>query len=439
MLRCLDRGMATDTIIIGGGLAGLNCARVLHAVGREFVLLEASDRCGGRVRTDRVDTNDGTYLVDRGFQVLLTAYPHAAEAFDYDALDLCCFYPGALVFHDGNLHRVADPRRKPGDALRGFRTPIATMRDKLRLAEFSLRVLAGPVENVWERPNLRSIDALREAGFDQATIDRFFRPFFGGVFFDPALDTSSRMLEFVFRMFAQGRVCVPAGGMGRLPEQIEAGLPAGAVRTGASVDRLERSGGGWTVHAGGERWDAGSVVIAAEGDSTRRLLDRHADLEAPAVTWRSTATISYAVDTPPTKDPILVLDGESEGPVNHLATMSAVSGEYAPRGRHLVYANVIDPDVLASLPDDAALDAACRPQLRRWFGDEMDGARMIHVDRIDRALPNQSIERSAIPRWPVRVGEGLYACGDWLENASIDGALSSGKRCAEAVLGDTPA
>ncbi len=429
--------MSTDVLIIGGGLAGLNCARVLRAAGRDCVLLEASDRCGGRVRTERIATPDGTYLIDRGFQVLLTAYPNAAEVFDYEALDLRSFYPGALVFHDGSMHRVADPRRKPGDALRGFRTPIATMRDKLRLAEYSLKNLAGPVERVWAGPNRSSIDALREAGFADTTIDRFFRPFFGGVFFDPSLETSSRMLDFVFRMFAQGRTCVPAKGMGQLPAQIEAGLPAGVVRTGVKAERLEREGDAWVVHAGGDRVRARSVVIAAEGDASAELLEPHAELAAPRVQWRSTATISYSVDEPPTKDPILVLDGEGEGPINHLATMSAVVPEYAPEGKHLVYANIVDPAVLAAHRDEAALDAACRPQLRKWFGDAMDGASMIHVDRIQRALPDQSTVRAETPRWPAQVGHGLFACGDWLENPSIDGALSSGKRCAEALLGDT--
>lgn len=429
----------TDVLIIGGGLAGLNCARVLRAAGRDCMLLEASDRCGGRVRTERINTSDGTYLIDRGFQVLLTAYPNAAEVFDYEALDLRSFYPGALVFHGDSLHRVADPRRKPGDALRGFRTPIASMRDKLRLAEYSMKILAGPVENVWKRPNRSSIDALREAGFADSTIDRFFRPFFGGVFFDRSLGTSSRMLDFVFRMFAQGRTCVPAQGMGRLPAQMEAGLPAGTIRTGVEAERLERVGGGWAVHAGGGRIMAKAVVLAAEGDVTSELLTGHATLEAPPVRWRSTATISYAMDEPPTEEPILVLDGEGEGPINHLATMSAVAPEYAPAGKHLVYANVVDPAVLATHRDDAALDAACRPQLRKWFGDAMDDARLIHVNRIERALPDQSTARAETPRWPARVGDGLFACGDWLENPSIDGALSSGKRCAQAVLSDTPA
>ncbi len=427
--------MDTETVIVGGGLAGLNCARKLHTAGRPFVLLEASDHLGGRVRTDTVSTPDGDYLVDRGFQVLLTAYPNAAEAFEYDTLDLRCFYPGAMVFYDGKFHRVADPRRRPGDAIRGFRTPIATTRDKVRLAEMSLRVLSGSVDQIWARPDKPAIDALRDAGFADTTIDRFFRPFFGGVFFDPELATSSRMLEFTFRMFAQGRACVPARGMAALPSQLADRLPQDALRTNARVERLERAGDGWTAHAGGGSVTARAVVVAVDGDAAAALVSPHANNTTPPVRWRSTATIAYACDQSPTDEAILVLDGQSEGPVNHLAAMSAAAPGYAPPGKHLVYANIIDPAVLASATDDRALDEACRPQLRRWFGQQADGWRPIRVDRIDRALPDQRPDWLNPPERPVELADGLFACGDWLDNASIDGALASGKRCAQAVLG----
>lgn len=431
--------MDTETVIIGGGLAGLNCARRLHAAGRSFVLLEAADRLGGRVRTETISAPEGDYLVDRGFQVLLTAYPKAAEAFDYDALDLKCFYPGALVFHDGEFHRVADPRRRPGEALKGFRSPIATMRDKIRLAEMSLRVLAGPVDRIWSRPDRPAIESLRDEGFAKTTIERFFRPFFGGVFFDPQLTSSSRMLEFTYRMFAQGRVCVPTNGMGALPAQLAEHLPKGSTHTNSSVQRLERDGGTWVVQTPDQTIRGTNVVVATDGGTARTLLAPHAAVEPARVRWRSTSTIAYACDQSPTEDGTLVLDGQGEGPVNHLATMSAVSPAYAPKGKHLVYANVIDPTVLAAAIDDEVLDEACRPQLRRWFGEQVDGWRAIRVERIDRALPDQSPPWLNVPQRPVELGDGLFACGDWLDNASIDGALASGWRCAQAVLNRTRA
>ena len=431
--------MDHETVIIGGGLAGLSCALHLHATAHDFALLEASDRTGGRVRTDTINTADGNYLIDRGFQVFLTAYPHASKLYQYDELDLCCFYPGAMVFLEGQFHRVADPRRRPGDAARAFRTPIATGRDKLRLAEFTMRVLGGSVDQISERPDKPAIEALRDSGFAQTTIDRFFRPFFGGVFFDPELTTSSRMLEFCFRMFAQGRVCVPAHGMGTLASNLTNRLPSNSVRTDTTVDRIERTDSGWAIHARDTTRTAKNVVIATQGDAAAALVAAHATIDPPAVRWRSTATLAYACDQPPTEDAILVLDGQREGPVNHLACMTAASRHYAPKGKHLVYANVIDPVALAAAHDDQAVDAACRPQLTRWFGPEIDGWQLIHVDRIERALPNQSPPWLTPPQRPVRLADRLFACGDWLDNASIDGALASGLRCAKALLGQAEA
>ena len=205
--------MTAPGVIVGAGLAGLCCAKHLREAGQSSIVLQASDGIGGRVRTDRVEG----FLLDRGFQVLLTAYPETQRHLDYAALDLRSFVPGALVHVDGRFHRIVDPWRRPVDALMHALSPIGSLADKARVARLRHRVLRGTLDALWSRPEQSTYAALVADGFSAQMIDRFFRPFFGGVLLDPDLATSSRMFEFTFRMFALGDSAVPAAGMGRSP------------------------------------------------------------------------------------------------------------------------------------------------------------------------------------------------------------------------------
>lgn len=99
--------MSDPIVIIGGGLAGLSCAVRLQEQGVQSIICEASDGVGGRVRTDQVNG----FLLDRGFQVLLTAYPEAARQLDYDRLQLQYFDSGSLVLTGDGLQRLSDPWR----------------------------------------------------------------------------------------------------------------------------------------------------------------------------------------------------------------------------------------------------------------------------------------------------------------------------------------
>ena len=167
-----------DVIVVGGGLAGLCCALRLHQEGIRFLLIEASDGVGGRMRTDRAEG----FLLDRGFQVLLTAYPEAQRVLDYKALDLHYFYPGAMVRFGGKFHKVADPWRHPLEALRGAVSPVGTFGDKMKVGRLRRKTLEGPVEGLFSRPETTTLKALQDLGFSEKMIDRFFRPFLGGVF-----------------------------------------------------------------------------------------------------------------------------------------------------------------------------------------------------------------------------------------------------------------
>jgi len=371
------------------------------------------------VRTDDVDG----FLLDRGFQVLPTAYPEARRTFDYEGLGLRPFSSGALIWRAGRVTRFADPFRHPLLGVHSLSQGPGTVLDKLRVARLRARLLDRSVNELLDAPQVTTAQALRREGFSAAMIDGFWRPYLGGIFLDPSLETSSRMFAFVFKMFAEGEAVLPAGGMRALPEQLAARLPDGALRLGCTVESVD--GGGVTL-AGGERLGAAAVVVAADGPEAARLTGAF-----PAPAGRATTCVYYAAEHSPVDEPVLVLNGEREGPVNTLCVPSDVAPSYAPPGGSLISASVIGIPAL----DDDGLDDAVRKQLRRWFGARVDGWRRLAVHRIPFALPVQT--PSALPpaRRPVRLRDGLFVCGDHRDAGSLQGALQSGRRAAAAVRG----
>jgi phytoene dehydrogenase-like protein len=407
-----------DVIIIGAGLAGLCCARTLHQAGIPFVILEASDGVGGRVRTDRLEG----FLLDRGFQVLQTAYPEARRVLNYPALNLKSFYPGALVYFDGRLHRVGDPLRQPGHLFSTIFSPIGTLADKLRVVRLRWRVSQGSLEDLFRRPETSTLAALQAQGFSDTMIERFFRPFFSTVFFDRELASSSRMFAFVFRMLAEGDTALPTGGIGAIPTQLADALPEGSIRTHTHVAGLKE---GRVVLASGEEIPARAVVLATDGSETARLLG-----EDKAFATVDCSCLYFAAAKPPGAEPALVLDGENEGPVTNLAVVSNVAPSYAPPGSSLIQATVVGNPEMA----DPELEAQSRKQLTRWFGPEVDGWRLLRIYRIANALPDQKPPTPDPLSQPVQLSPWLFVCGEYQSLSSLHWAMVSGRRAGEAVV-----
>jgi phytoene dehydrogenase-like protein len=412
--------MAHDVLIVGAGLAGLCCARRLHEAGLRPLVLEAADGVGGRVRTDLVDG----FRLDRGFQVFLTAYPEARRVLNYPDLDLRPFEPGALVRSGGAFHRLTDPWRQPLRGLRSAFSPVGSFRDKLRVARLRSRVLAGTLDDQFRVPEIPTLEALHQAGFTASMIERFFRPFLGGIFLEPELQTSNRMFHFVFRMFSSGDACLPAGGMEAIPRQLAAGLPADATRFGARVAQVEA---GSVRLESGEELRGRAVVVAGEAPSAAQLLGGAVPADA-----RSVTCLYFAADRPPVDEPILVLDGDGQGPVNNMCVPSAVAPGYAPAGRHLVSATVLG----TPRGNDVWLQADVRNHLAGWFGPAVHRWDHLRTYRIAYALPSQVPPALDVPERPVRWGPGVYVCGDHRDTASIQGAMASGRRAADAVRDD---
>jgi protoporphyrinogen oxidase len=412
-------------VVVGAGLAGLACARTLQEAGVPTLVLEASDGVGGRVRTDEVEG----FRLDRGFQVFFPAYPEAQALLDYDALRLRAFWPGAMVRAAGGFHLLADPLRMPSRALGSLRAPVGSIGDKVRVLRLRQRALMLTLHEISRAPQRSTRDELAALGFSPSFVQQFFRPFLGGIFLDPALDTSSRQLYFVYRMLSEGATTVPADGMGAIPAQMAARLPAGSLRVNVPVRSVEAGGGAHVA----VRLDDGSVVtgravvVATDAPSAGRLLG-----EPVRVAPRGVTCLYFAAATSPTGAPVLVLDGEGDGPVMNLAVMSEVSATCAPTGQHLVAAVVMG----VAGADDAALEGDVRQQLRGWYGPGVDGWRHLRTYRIPWAQFDQSAGTLEPAQRPVRRGGGVYVCGDHVENASINGAMASGRRAAEAILED---
>ena len=401
-----------DVAIVGAGLAGLAAARHLHAKSFTVALLEAQDDVGGRVRTDLVDG----FRLDRGFQILLTAYPELKRQVDLDALDLHNFDPGALVMMHGRSYAVTDPFRAPRGAVSTVRAPIGTIADKVRIALLRARTLRGDPRELLRGQDLPTVVALRRAGFSETIISRFFRPLFGGIQLDPSLTTSRRMFDIIFRSLGEGDAAVPRLGMGALPKQMADRLP-GLVHLNTKVASLD---GRTVVTTDGRRIDARAVIIATELPAARDLIGLQERVS------RSAGAVYFAADDAPTDSRLVILDGTGKGPVLNAAVMSNVATSYAPAGKHLI---------VAALPQriEGDLESMARDQMRTWWGPQVDAWRHLRTYRIAHAGVEQRPPFS--PKRNIAFGNGVFVCGDHRDTGSLQGALFSGRRCGELVAG----
>ena len=403
-------------VIVGAGLAGLSCALQLQARGVPFQIIEASDGVGGRVRTDDVEG----CLLDRGFQVYLTAYPEGKRILDYAALDLKPFRSGAVIRMSGKFKRISDPWRDPGQMLPSLFSRALSLGDKLRLAALRKRLMATTEDQILAAENQTAEGLLKNQGFSTRMIDRFFRPFMGGIMLDSSLMPSSRMFEFVFKMMSAGDAAVPSRGIGEIPKQMAARLPVGSIRLGERVSAVDSKG---VTLETGEVVLCDAVVLACDGNEAAALAPEHI---AP-MRWRGVTCLYYEAPEPPIKGPWLVLNGNNRWPINNVAVMSEVSPSYAPVEKALVSVSVLGQPTQT----DEELQLAVSAQLERWFGKSSRSWKLLRTYRIENAQPE--ITPGPMGDSSPKLTDTLYAAGDHRAMPTIHSAMLSGHAAAEAV------
>jgi phytoene dehydrogenase-like protein len=403
----------SPVIVVGAGLAGLACAQRLAAAGVEVTLLEASDAVGGRVRTDVIDG----FRCDRGFQLVNPSYPALKRVVDLDALDLRPFTAGVTVAHGDTRSTLADPRRAPGLVLATLTAPLGTLADKLRFVRWAVQALR-PVDRLVRRPDHTLSEDLDQWGLHGPLRTGVVEPFLAGVLAEREGSTSANFAALLLRSFLLGTPAVPSLGVSRLPELMAARLPAGTVR----LDNPVRGVGARSVQTDGGELAGAAVVVAADPATAEGLTGE------PTPRMKALTTFWHTAPEPPTTARLLHVDAEARGPVVNSAVMTTAAPTYGPAGRPLIATTVLGAH--GSSEDERA----ARDHAGLIYGVDPGAWELVTTHVVADALP--AIPPPLDVRRPVRLPSGAYVCGDHRDTASLQGALVSGRRTAQAVLAD---
>ncbi|CAG4919921.1 unnamed protein product, partial [Acidithrix sp. C25] len=400
--------------IVGGGLAGLSAGFYLKQNGFDISIFEASDRIGGIVATDSVE---GFYL-DRGFQILIDSYPDFRRIVDPSKINLKPFTKG-VHFVDSNgsqeLMKFPESSRDLIDAVNLVKS--FSIGELYPLAKIAFDLLKGRRDSYFYMKEQSSLGYLQKAGVSASVINRYFRPFFKGVFLEDDLSTSYRMLLFTLSNFLTGHSVIPDTGMAEIPSQIASNIEPEDIHLNSKVRSVsDRS---ITLEDGSER-PHDFVVVATKPDQANLLLGNNAK-----VNYRSVACHYFATEIELSNEPTVVIPRMPEIDLATVVQLDAISKSYAPKGVHLISASTLKPDMDPDVISD---------QIAIVLGIEKNELSHIRSYEIKDALPVVFSSGNVGDPYFLNVSQRTFLAGDYLQNPSIDGALKSGRLASQAIM-----
>ena len=410
--------MKPTITIIGAGISGLTAAVYLHQKGYKVRILEASDRAGGRIKTDVIDG----FRLDRGFQVLLTEYPETKALLDYKKLNLKRFLPGATVIYDGGQFEIADPFRRPTATFATLFAPVGSMKDKINTFFLKNKLVNISIPNLFKQPEIETIAQLKKYGFSPKMMERFYKPFFSGIFLENDLKTSSNMFDFVMKMFSEGDAAIPALGMEEIPKQLVAMLPVNSIQYSVKVSAIENNK---IICEDGTTFEADKIIIATEAIGLASTY-----IPKTKQNFHQVTNVYFEAKIAPTKKAVVILNASTDKKwVNNLTVMSNISNKYAPAAKVLIS---ISYNGIPTI-DDATLAENMKTELKQWYGNQVEDWKLLKTYRINYALPNQEKVTDEVTHSEIKINDNLFICGDYLLNGSINAAMKSGRIVAELI------
>ncbi|MFB0937403.1 MAG: NAD(P)/FAD-dependent oxidoreductase [Urechidicola sp.] len=400
--------------IIGAGVSGLIAARVLEDNGFSPIILETTDRVGGRVKTDIVDG----YQLDHGFQVLLTAYPAAQKYLDFKSLDLQKFLPGASIFKNGKQLIIGDPLRELSLLFSTLFSGIGTFSDKFKILKLNMRLKKKTLEAIFSEKEQSTLSYLIGLGFSNEMITDFFTPFFSGIFLEKKLETSSRMFEFVYKMFGEGYAALPKAGIEAIPKQLFQNLKNTTFRFNTKVASIKE---GEIVLADTTKLESHFTIVATEASNLiPNLKNQHTE-------WKSCDTLYFETERRVIKKPLIGLIPKNETLINNIFYHTSLPTSIKPT-KELLSVTVLDNQNLSS----ELLIEQVKKELQKNCA--IDSCKFIKQYNIPMALPKlNDLQYEMLPS-ETRLTDSLFLAGDTQLNGSLNAAMISGERAALAAI-----
>ena len=400
--------------IIGAGISGLIAAQTLEKHGLSPTIIESTNSVGGRVKTDIIEG----YQLDHGFQVLLTSYPAAQKFLDYKALELQNFLPGAAIFNKGKENQIGDPLRDLSLLIPTVFSGIIPFRDKIKILQLNLQLKKKDISAIFAEKEKSTFQYLKDFGFSEQTISQFFRPFFSGIFLETQLETSSRMFEFVYKMFGTGSAALPKAGVQAIPNQLVEKLKTTKILFNTTVSSVKD---GLITLANGEVLESAFTIIATD---SKNLLPQ---LNKEPLEWKSCFSFYFETDKRIIEKPLIGLLPKQNALINNLFYHTSL-GTFENGGKELLSVTIVDHK---NLKGDEIIEKV-KGELKEYFS--IDVLRLIKIYEIPKALPDLKNLKYNLSPDETRFSSQIFLAGDTLLNGSLNAAMLSGESAALAVV-----
>ncbi len=400
--------------IIGAGVSGLVAAKVLEESGISPIIYESTDRVGGRVKTDLVDG----YQLDHGFQVLLTNYPAAQKYLDFPSLQLQGFLPGAQIFYKGGGTVMGDAFRKFGFLFPTLLSFAGSFGDKMKVLKLNKILKKKSIEAIFAEEEKSTMKYLQDFGFSNKIIQRFFKPFFSGIFLETELETSSRMFEFVYKMFGEGLAALPKGGIQRIPQHLAESLSSTEIKFNTEIGKVE---GEHIFFKDGKKEQFDFTIIATEPSKLISNM-KNQDTE-----WKSCETLYFTTNNRFISKPLIGLIADEDSLVNNIFYHTTLQMDEKGE-EELLSVTVVKGHDLSK----KELIKRVQHDLEKYCG--INELKFLKLYSIPKALPNLKDIQYSIDPSESMLTHYIFLAGDTQLNGSLNAAMLSGEAAAKGVL-----